>query len=122
MRKLQPVPIEESVIGLNARWIAPNDKIRHEKLIDLVLKSRGTRSYGSAAMEIAFVVSGKLDAYISMELCPWDIGGGVIIAKEVGAIATDLKGQDFDFLSPTTFLIANPYIHSLLLEKYIEMK
>ncbi len=47
-------------------------------------------------MEIAFVVSGKLDAYISMRLAPWDIGGGIIIAKEVGAIATNLNGEGFD--------------------------
>ena len=75
-----------------------------------------------AAMEIAFVVSGKLDAYMSMRLAPWDIGGGVIIAKEVGAIATNLKGKDFDYLSKDTFLIANPSVHQLILDKYIEVK
>ena len=122
MRKLQPLKIEEAVIGINARWIAPNRKINHEKLIELIKTVRGTRSYGSAAMEIAFVVSGKLDAYISMMLSPWDIGGGVVIAKEVGAIVTTLDGDDFDFLSPTTFIIANPHIHGQLIEQYIEMK
>lgn len=122
LRKLQPLPIEEAVIGINASWVTPNKKINHEKLIELIRKVRGTRSYGSAAMEIAFVVTGKLDAYISMRLAPWDIGGGTIIAKEVGAIATNLKGEYFDFLSTDTFLIANPYIHDLLLEEYIEEK
>ena len=121
LRKLEPLKIEEAVIGINANWVTPNRKINHEKIIDLVRTVRGTRSYGSAAMEIAFVVSGKLDAYISMRLAPWDIGGGTIIAKEVGAIATNLEGQNFDFLSTDTFLIANPHIHQLLLEKYIEV-
>ncbi len=120
LRKLQPLKIEEAVIGINANWITPNGKINHEKLIELVRTVRGTRSYGSAAMEIAFVVTGKLDAYISMRLAPWDIGGGTVIAKEVGAIATNLKGNYFDFLSTDTFIIANPYIHQLLLDQYIE--
>lgn len=119
LRKLQPVEIEEAVIGINASWVAPNRKIHHEKVIDLVRTARGTRSYGSAAMEIAFVVSGKLDAYVSMRLSPWDIAGGTIIAKEVGAIATNLRGEGFDFLHQDTFIIANPYIHQELLEKYI---
>lgn len=122
MRKLQSVSLEEAVIGINASWVTPNSKINHEKIIDLVRTVRGTRSYGSAAMEIAFVVSGKLDAYISMRLAPWDIGGGTIIAKEVGAITTNLHGEGFDFLSTDTFIIANPSIHQLILDKYIEEK
>lgn len=122
MRKLQPLQIQEAVIGINATWVTPNSKINHEKLIQLIHTVRGTRSYGSAAMEIAFVVSGKLDAYISMRLAPWDIGGGVVIAKEVGAIATNLSGKAFDFLSTDTFLIANPYIHQQILDNYIEEK
>lgn len=59
LRKLQPVKIEEAVIGINANWVTPNTRINHEKIIELVQTVRGTRSYGSAAMEIAFVVSGK---------------------------------------------------------------
>ncbi len=119
LRKLQPVTIEESVIGINAHWVAPNRHIHHEKVIELVRKVRGTRSYGSAAMEIAFVVSGKLDAYVSMRLSPWDIAGGTIIANEVGAIATNLHGRTVDLLHQDTFIIANPSIHHELLEKYI---
>lgn len=120
LRKLQPVKLEEAVIGINANWVTPNDKINHEKLISLIRKVRGTRSYGSAAMEIAFVVTGKLDAYLSMRLSPWDIGGGTIIATEVGAVATNLNGEYFDFLNQDTFLIGNPAIHKEILEKYIE--
>ena len=122
LRKLQPVNIEEAVIGINANWVTPNNRINHEKIIELVRTVRGTRSYGSAAMEIAFVVSGKLDAYISMRLAPWDIGGGVVIATEVGAIATNFNGERFDFLSVDTFLIANPSIHQFMLDNYIEEK
>lgn len=121
MRKLQSLKLEEAVIGVNASWVTPNRYINHEKMIELIRTVRGTRSYGSAAMEIAYVVSGKLDAYISMRLAPWDIGGGIIIAEEVGAIATNLKGESFDLLSQDTFIIANPFIHSLILKQHIEM-
>ena len=122
MRKLQQLTVDEAVIGINATWVTPNSLINHEKLINLVRTVRGTRSYGSAAMEIAFVVSGKLDAYISMRLAPWDIGAGIIIAKEVGAIATNLQGGPFTLLDTDTFIIANPYIHKQLLNDYIETK
>nr|WP_106783970.1 inositol monophosphatase family protein [Lysinibacillus timonensis] len=120
--KLEPLDIEEAVVGINATWVTPNRVVNHEKIIDLVKTVRGTRSYGSAAMEIAFVVSGKLDAYLSMRLSPWDIGGGTVIANEVGAIATNFKGEKVNLLSTDTFIIANPSIHQLILNKYIETK
>ncbi|QCR31667.1 inositol monophosphatase family protein [Lysinibacillus sp. SGAir0095] len=122
LRKLKPVRLEEAVIGINASWVAPNRRVNHEKMIDLIRTVRGTRSYGSAAMEIAFVVSGKLDAYISMRLSPWDIGGGTIIAREVGAIATNLKGEPCNLFTQDTFIIANPSIHHEILTNYIEEK
>lgn len=122
LRKLKPLSLEEAVIGINASWVIPNRKLNHEKIIELVRTVRGTRSYGSAAMEIAFVVSGKLDAYISMRLSPWDIAGGVIIANEVGAIATNLNGNDVNLLTNDAFIIANPSIHQLILNRYIEQK
>ncbi len=74
---------------------------------------RGTRSYGSAAMEIAFVVSGKLDAYLSMRLSPWDIAGGIIIAKEVGAIATNFNGNQFDLLINRYVYYCKPFHPSI---------
>lgn len=120
MRKLPDVKLHEAVIGINANWVTPNDKINHEKMIELIRTVRGTRSYGSAAMEISFVVSGKLDAYISMRLSPWDIAGGLVIANEVGALATNLNGEPFDLLTQDTFIIANPFIHKTILEKYVE--
>lgn len=122
LRKLKPVPLNEAVVGINAVWVTPNRKVVHNKLIELIRTVRGTRSYGAAAMEIAFVVSGKLDAYLSMRLSPWDVAGGIIIAQEVGAVATNLKGEPFDLLRQNTFIIANPSIHKEILDEYIELK
>ncbi len=122
LRKLRSLVLEEAVIGINAAWVTPNSKVHHEKLIDLIQVVRGTRSYGSAAMEIAFVVSGKLDAYISMRLAPWDIGGGLIIAQEVGALATNLTGQPCSLTESDGFIIANPSIHQHIIDHYLDLK
>ena len=91
--------IEEAIIGINSSWVIPNGKINHEKITKLIKTVRGTRSYGSAAMEIALVVTGKLDAYLSMRLAPWDIGGGTVIAQEVGAAVSNLKGEPVNLLT-----------------------
>lgn len=120
--KLEFTALNKAVIGLNARWIAPNRYVDHEKIIGLVLDCRGTRSYGSAAMEIAYVASGRLDAYISMRLSPWDIAGGKIIAEEVGAIATNLHGTSPSLLVQDSFIIARPEVQQAILKDYIKLK
>lgn len=113
--------IEEAVIGINARWFNAKRYLNGMKLLELVADCRGTRSYGSAALEIAYVASGKLDAYISGRLSPWDIAGGVVIAEEVGAVVTNLKAETLSFLQPDSFIVSRPDLHEHIINKYIEV-
>lgn len=120
--QLEITPLQEAVIGINASWVAPNRYMDNEPIIRMVRQCRGTRSYGSAAIELAYVSSGRIDAYLSMRLAPWDIAGGIVIAQEVGAIATTMKGQPPNLLSQDTFIVARPGLHEDILKNYIHLK
>lgn len=120
--KVEQTYIEQSIIGINASWVVPNKYLEHEGIIKLMQNVRGTRSYGSAALEIGYVVTGKLDAYMSTRLSPWDIAGGMVIAKEVGAIVTNLANEPINLLEQNTFLIAKPGLHKDLVTNYIKLK
>lgn len=117
--QLQPVTLEESLIGVNASWVAPNRHIDHTNVAALVKRVRGTRSYGSAALEISYVVTGRLNAYFSMRLSAWDVAGGMVIAKEVGAICSTLDGKPFDLHQNQPFIIANAGIYPSLIKEYL---
>ncbi len=119
---LSSIPLSEAIIGLNASWVAPNQYMDHKKTIELVQSCRGTRSYGSAAIELAYVSTGRLNSYISMRLSPWDIAGGMVIASEVGAVATNLKGEKQQLLGQDTFIVAVPSLHKDILDNYISLK
>lgn len=119
LKQLQDTVIGESIIAMNATWAVPNRYFDHKGTLKLIQDVRGIRSYGSAALELAFLASGRIDAYLSMRLAPWDIAGGMVIAGEVGAVATNFKGESANLLKQDTFLAANPSIHSQILEKYI---
>ena len=119
---LEITPLSEAIIGVNASWVAPNRRIENGPIADMVHKCRGTRSYGSAAMELAYVSSGRIDAYLSLRLSPWDIAGGMVIAEEVGAIATNLEGEKPDLLGQDTFIVARPGLHSEILRNHIKLK
>ena len=42
------------------------------------------RKLGSAALDMAYVASGRFDGYWQRELNYWDIAAGIIIVKEAG--------------------------------------
>ncbi len=120
LKPLMKTDIAESIIAMNATWAIPNRYLDNDAIIQLIRDVRGTRSYGSAALELAYLASGRVDAYISMRLSPWDIAGGMVIAREVGAMTTNFKGDPANLLKQDTFIAANPAIHQELLEKYIK--
>ena len=61
-----------------------------------VLNCRGVRRFGSAALDLAYVASGKFDAYYENTLNIWDIAAGVLLVEEAGGSICDYKGgQDY---------------------------
>ncbi|MFG2021450.1 inositol monophosphatase family protein [Actinomadura geliboluensis] len=64
------------------------------------------RMLGSAAIDLAWVAEGKLDASITLSNKPWDTAAGVIIAREAGAGVTDEDGTDHTFNSSATIAAA----------------
>jgi myo-inositol-1(or 4)-monophosphatase len=117
--RLKPVKLEESVIGMNATWVTENRRINPAILSPLIKKVRGTRSYGSAAIEMAYVASGRLDAYITMRLSPWDFAAGLILIEEVGGKVTTIKGEPLDLLGQNSVFASNSSFHNEVVETYI---
>ncbi|WP_053219804.1 inositol monophosphatase family protein [Virgibacillus senegalensis] len=124
--KLQPLkqelPLEEAILILNNFWTGPNLKIEETKMQALVRKVRGTRSYGSAALELAYVAEGIADGYLTMKLAPWDIAGGLVLVSEVGGMTTRADGSPIHILEENTLLSCNPKIQQELVREYIELK
>jgi len=75
--------------------------------------SYSIRHMGAAALDCAYVASGRLDAVFFANLKWWDAAAGVLLIQEAGGIATDFNGQpvDKDYRS---FVAANPDLHAQL--------
>jgi myo-inositol-1(or 4)-monophosphatase len=54
----------------------------------------GIRTIGSAALELAWVASGRLDGYWHYRLDPWDIAAGILLVREAGGFVSDLAGNE----------------------------
>ena len=47
------------------------------------------RIFGSAALDLAYVASGRIDGYFQNGLNLWDIAAGTLIVKEAGGIVNN---------------------------------
>lgn len=125
-KQLQPldqtVKLEQAILLINNIWSGENSRINHLKIQELVQKVRGTRSYGSAALEFAGVAEGIIDAYISLKLHPWDFAAGVILVEEVGGKTTQLDGSPLNFLTENTVFSGNKLLETPIMNQYIELK
>lgn len=117
--KLQEVPVEKAIIGMNPIWLTDNRRINPENLRKLIREVRGARSFGSAALEIGYVACGWLDAYIAMHLSPWDFAAGWIIIEELGGRATKLNGEPLSLLEKSSLFVGKPGLHQVILDKYV---
>ncbi|WP_254969084.1 inositol monophosphatase family protein [Cyanobium sp. CH-040] len=55
-------------------------------------RSHGVRRGGAAAVDLAFVASGRLDGYWERGLAPWDLAAGVVLVEQAGGVATAYDG------------------------------
>ena len=72
------------------------------------------RVLGSAALAMAYVAAGWLDAYFSVGLKPWDVAAGMIMITEAGGRCSTLEGEPHQVDLPGC-LVTNNLIHDELL-------
>ena len=117
--KMKEVPLEESILAINATWITENRRIDPSVLSPLVRRVRGTRSYVSAALELAYVAAGRMDVYVTMRLAPWDYAAGCILLDEVGGTYTTIDGKPLNFLENHSIVAGNPAAHRAIFDEYL---
>ncbi len=59
-----------------------------------VRRARAVRRFGSAALDLAYVAAGRFDGFWEVSLKPWDVAPGILMAREAGALVTDMDGGD----------------------------
>ena len=52
------------------------------------------RRTGSAALDLAYVASGRFDGFWEIGLKPWDIAAGALLVREAGGVVVDFAGGD----------------------------
>jgi myo-inositol-1(or 4)-monophosphatase len=90
------------------------NELRLAATIQLTPRVHRIRMLGTAAVDLAWVADGRLDASVTLGNKPWDIAAGVLIAREAGAAVTDAHGQPHDLNSAATIAAAPLLISQLI--------
>ncbi len=98
---------------------------RHENVnvhfyYQLAMLSHGVRRAGSAALDLAYVAAGRLDAFWEFSLNPWDMAAGVLLIREAGGTCTDMHGAPLDLRGPH-ILADNGAVHEPIVQLFEEI-
>src|SRR5215831_4078952 len=99
--------LAEAVIACGLPHLGRGDLEQFRKEFAAVQeKVAGIRRFGAAALDLAWVAAGRLDAYWERNLSPWDMAAGLLMVREAGGFASDLDGGD-DMFAKREILAGN---------------
>ena len=98
---------------------------RHENVnvhfyYQLAMLTHGVRRAGSAALDLAYVACGRLDAFWEFGLNPWDMAAGLLIVNEAGGACGDMNGGAAK-LRGRHILADNGRVHDEILALFAEV-
>ncbi|WP_018410248.1 inositol monophosphatase family protein [Methyloversatilis thermotolerans] len=81
---------------------------------DLMQKTSGLRRPGAAALDLAYVASGRFDGFFEIGLSPWDIAAGGLLVTEAGGLVGNLIGET-GYLESGNLVAATPRLFPAML-------
>jgi myo-inositol-1(or 4)-monophosphatase len=113
----QPLDLDHSLLVTGFAYdIRTNPRNNLDYYATFALSSQGVRRLGSAAMDLCYVAAGRFDGYWELEIKPWDIAAGGLVAEEAGAVVTNVFGDRNYLEPPCSILAAAPAIHGAMLK------
>ncbi|RAS59426.1 myo-inositol-1(or 4)-monophosphatase [Lentzea atacamensis] len=92
----------------------PRNTIAHAVHQHLAPRAQRIRMFGSAAVDLAWLAAGHLDASITLGNRAWDMAAGAVIAREAGAHVVDHDGTDHTTASRFTIATAPGLLTAVL--------
>ena len=85
----------------------------------VIMKAQAIRRDGSAALDLCYVASGRLDGFWELKLSPWDVAAGGLITEEAGGKITDFSDNYYSIYDREV-IATNSHIHEELRMAIVE--
>lgn len=91
------------------------DRSKFKELSRRLASNYNILKLGTTALELCYIATGSVDAFICSGDELWDFAAGIVIAQEAGCIFTDWQGKEWD-VKTDHLLISRPEIQKELVE------
>jgi myo-inositol-1(or 4)-monophosphatase len=112
--------LEDSLVATGFPSRKRHENINVHFYYQLAMITHGVRRAGSAALDLAYVASGRLDGFWEFGLNPWDMAAGVLLINESGGRCSDMLGGPVKLRGPH-LLADNGAIHEGMLGVFADV-
>ena len=93
LRVREGAPLSASLVATGFAYEAEQRARQADTLRAVLPRVRDIRRGGAAALDLAWVAAGRLDAYYERGLKPWDWAAGRLLVTEAGGAVSELPGE-----------------------------
>lgn len=84
--------LEDSLVATGFPSRKRHQNVNIHFYYQLAMMTHGVRRAGAAAIDLAWVACGRLEAFWEFHLNPWDMAAGIVIVEESGGRCSDMDG------------------------------
>jgi len=90
-----------------------------QKFVQVLELAQTVQRTGSAALNLCAVACGRIEAFWSTSLQPWDMAAGILIVREAGGtVTTTTAAQEFSVMTPDLLASNGQELHQTLVHVF----
>jgi myo-inositol-1(or 4)-monophosphatase len=94
--------LDRAMVATGFSYEADRRREQAELLVELLPRIRDLRRAGAAALDLAFVAAGRVDAFYERGLKRWDEAAGRLLVTEAAGAVADLEGEPRGVIAAAT--------------------
>ena len=94
--------LDRAMVATGFSYVAEERAKQAQLLLELLPRIRDLRRAGAAALDLAYVAAGRVDAYYERGLKRWDEAAGLLLVEEAGGVLGELGGEPHGVMAAAT--------------------
>jgi myo-inositol-1(or 4)-monophosphatase len=94
--------LSRAMVATGFSYVAAERAQQAQLLLELLPRIRDLRRAGAAALDLAYVAAGRVDAFYERGLKRWDEAAGLLLVTEAGGVLGELDGEPHGVIATAT--------------------